>query len=85
MDGINNRCVGAWPADAKVFELLDQRAFGVAGGWPREHLAGMSGLERQGLAAVHCWQQRGFLLAATIDLEEAVEDNNLAFGLKLER
>ena len=51
LDDSDDRCVGRWPADAFLFELLDQRAFVVSRWGAGEFLLGCD-RERCGLLAI---------------------------------
>ena len=78
---VDDSGVGAWTANAEVFELLDQGAFGVAGRWPSEGLAGGDVVGFEGVTGVELWQE--FVFAAAIDTQESVKGDDFTFGFKM--
>ena len=81
MDGVHDSSVSAWPADAELFKFFDKRTFGVASWRPRENLASFNAVALQLVAGLDGWQY-GVVLAAAIDAQETIEEDDLAFSFK---
>ena len=80
LNGGENGGIGGGAADAEFFKFFDQRTFGVAGGWFGEGLA--SGDFDGGELVAGGEGGELFVLGATSDFEEAIKDNDFAFGFK---
>ena len=55
LDGVDDGRVGAWAADAKFFELLDQHAFGVTSWWACKDLLSFDAMRCERVATTDLW------------------------------
>ena len=80
LNGGENGGIGGGAADAEFFKFFDQRTFGVAGGGLGE---GLAGGDFDGGELVAGGESGEFFVFGTAgDFEEAIKDNDFAFGFK---
>src|SRR5690606_21945475 len=67
LNGVNNSCVGAWPADAELFEFSNQTTFGVTSWWSGKNLPGYGFNQAQAIVDFKWRQDVIFLFVGAID------------------